>query len=395
MRSSRPVVIPRCRLQTAGWFCRTASRYGQLVSVKRSRAARRLLARREAEGDQGVLHRRRRAASARLGRELAADVPAGALDRREVSAPRGAREPAAQLEIGLRRPARGLGVARDRPSSRGRPRCWRVTCRSRSPASARRRSWIRTVLGWRSTRAASSWVVAGRRSSPSDVEQPRAKRVGEGVVSRTWRELPSRSSFLFPFRQGKHSPCGSHATRGGSGADVREAALAGVQGLGPGGPAGGPVRLLRARAAGLPDLHGQAADAAARRRSLGADALHGGGHPQGPAGLPPQRAHGVRLGLRPRRVPGPGLHGRLPAPRLGLRDRQERRRRLRQRGAPDDRRVPHQPLRQAHRHADAHRLAGRGATGGWSGTTRASSPTRRRSTGCGRTRSPTATSCGS
>ena len=36
---------------------------------------------------------------------------------------------------------------------------------------------------------------------------------------------------------------------------------------------------------------------------------------RGPAGLPAQRPHGVRLGLRPRRLPRPGLHGRLPAPR--------------------------------------------------------------------------------
>ncbi len=40
---------------------------------------------------------------------------------------------------------------------------------------------------------------------------------------------------------------------------------------------------------------------------------------RGPAGLPAQRAHGVRLGVRPRRLPRARLHRRLPAPRLGPR----------------------------------------------------------------------------
>jgi hypothetical protein len=38
------------------------------------------------------------------------------------------------------------------------------------------------------------------------------------------------------------------------------------------------------------------------------------GHLQGPAGLPAQRPHGVRVGVRPRGLPRPGLHRRLPAP---------------------------------------------------------------------------------
>ena len=44
--------------------------------------------------------------------------------------------------------------------------------------------------------------------------------------------------------------------------------------------------------------------------------LHRRGHQQGPAGLPPQRADGVRLGVRPRRLPRARLHRRLPAPLL-------------------------------------------------------------------------------
>ena len=48
----------------------------------------------------------------------------------------------------------------------------------------------------------------------------------------------------------------------------------------------------------------------------GRGALHRRGHQQGPAGLPAQRADGVRLGLRPRRLPRARLHRRLPAPRV-------------------------------------------------------------------------------
>ena len=58
---------------------------------------------------------------------------------------------------------------------------------------------------------------------------------------------------------------------------------------------------------------------------------------------------------------GPGLHRRLPAPRVGLRPPRLRRDAAPTRGAPDDRGLPHQPLRRATRDADAHRAAGRGA----------------------------------
>ncbi len=89
-------------------------------------------------------------------------------------------------------------------------------------------------------------------------------------------------------------------------------------------------------------------------------ALHGGRHPQGPAGVPPQRSHGVRLGVRSRRLPRSGLHRGLPAPLVGLRHARKRRRGLRSRKQPDDPRVPDQPLRQAHGHGGAERRAGRG-----------------------------------
>ena len=48
----------------------------------------------------------------------------------------------------------------------------------------------------------------------------------------------------------------------------------------------------------------------------------GEGRPGGPAGVPAQRADGVRLGLRPRRLPRARLHRRLPAPRVELRQAQ-------------------------------------------------------------------------
>ena len=50
-------------------------------------------------------------------------------------------------------------------------------------------------------------------------------------------------------------------------------------------------------------------------------------------------------------------------------------------GAPDDRGLPHQPLRRAHRHADADRAAGGGVPAAGRRTTRASSPSRRREHG--------------
>ena len=80
---------------------------------------------------------------------------------------------------------------------------------------------------------------------------------------------------------------------------------------------------------------------------------------EGPAGVPAQRAHGVRLGVRPRRLPRPRLHRRLPAPRVRHRPAQLRRRRVGRGRAQDDRGLPHQPPGRAERDAHAHRAAGR------------------------------------
>ena len=81
-------------------------------------------------------------------------------------------------------------------------------------------------------------------------------------------------------------------------------------------------------------------------------ALHGQGHPEGPAGLPAQRPHGVRVGVRPRRLSRARLHRRLPAPRVRSGHALLRRTGLGLGRAPDDRGLPHQPLRQED--GDAH-----------------------------------------
>ena len=74
--------------------------------------------------------------------------------------------------------------------------------------------------------------------------------------------------------------------------------------MGPGRPAGRPVRVLRPRPAGLPDLPGQAADPRAGRRPAGRRPLYTArGRQRGQQVFLAQRADGVRVGLRPRRVP--------------------------------------------------------------------------------------------
>ena len=71
---------------------------------------------------------------------------------------------------------------------------------------------------------------------------------------------------------------------------------------------------------------------------------------RGPEGVPAQRPDGVRLDLRPRRLPRPRLHRRLPAPRRATscasRTAAPRRTRAAQQ---DDRGLPGQPLRRATR----------------------------------------------
>ena len=82
---------------------------------------------------------------------------------------------------------------------------------------------------------------------------------------------------------------------------------------------------------------------------------------EGPAGLPAQRPHGVRLGVRARRLP----RARTTPPTTCAARRTSSRRayggaRSDRRGAADDRGLPHQPLRRAQRDAHADGAAGRG-----------------------------------
>ena len=135
---------------------------------------------------------------------------------------------------------------------------------------------------------------------------------------------------------------------------------AGFPRMGPGHSSGRRVRVLHPRAAGLPHVHGAPAGSEAGRRFAGPGRLHRPGHPEGPAGLPAQRAHGVRVRVRPRRVPRARLHRRLPAPLLGSRQALLRRSRLGLGRAQDDRGPPHQPLRRADEDPDADPGAGRG-----------------------------------
>jgi nitric oxide reductase subunit B len=65
--------------------------------------------------------------------------------------------------------------------------------------------------------------------------------------------------------------------------------------VGASGRAGRPLRLLRARAIGLPDVHGAASDSRAGRRSGGGDDLHARRRDERAGGVPPQRADGVRV----------------------------------------------------------------------------------------------------
>ena len=275
------------------------------VGERVAQAARRdrLLARREAEGDQRVVHRRRRAARARLGRELAPDVPAGALDRRQVARrPRGAREPAAQLEVRLGRPPRGLGVLRDRPLV-ARPaallaRDLPLEQPGVGEAAELDPHGVGVALDARRE------LLGGRRAPQlaEDAEQPRAKRVGEGGRQRTWRELPC-APLPFSLPTVKNTP--AVLTRRGEFTCRR--------------PRGGPCWCPRAgcrrscwwscSASSCSGSWPTGPTWPSRRRPQrvvdppGRSLYTGRGHPQGPAGLPPQRADGVRLGLRPRRVP--------------------------------------------------------------------------------------------
>ena len=148
--------------------------------------------------------------------------------------------------------------------------------------------------------------------------------------------------------------------------DGREPATAGAPGLedvGPGLDRRLPDRVLRPRPARLPDLQRRPPDPRASGRPRGPDALHRRGRQQRPEGLPQQRADGVRLDLRARRLPRARLHGRLPPPRRRIGRAPVRRGRVRPSPRADDRRLPGESLRRAGRHPHLHRTAGRGVCG--------------------------------
>ena len=103
---------------------------------------------------------------------------AGRLDRPQAwsTGRERAAEPAREVVIaaGGRPPGRASGAIVQR--SRGRPRGRCSVLRTSSPSRSRRSRWTRTPLGCRSSRSASSTVVAGRPSSPS--RRNRCARVG-------------------------------------------------------------------------------------------------------------------------------------------------------------------------------------------------------------------------
>ena len=116
----------------------------------------------------------------------------------------------------------------------------------------------------------------------------------------------------------------------------------------PGHSPGRPVRVLHPRTAGLPHVHGSPAGPEASHRFAGPGPLHRPRHPEGPTGLPAQRAHGVWVGVRPRRVSRARFHRRLPAPLVGSRQ-----------ALLDGSGSPHEPLRRADEDAHADLCAGR------------------------------------
>ena len=86
--------------------------------------------------------------------------------------------------------------------------------------------------------------------------------------------------------------------------------------------------------------------------------LHRCGRDRRAAAVLGQGPDGVRLDLRPRRLPRARLHRRLPAPRGADRRAGVRRRHLRYRARQGDRRLQDQPVRPDDRHAHLHRRAG-------------------------------------
>ena len=136
------------------------------------------------------------------------------------------------------------------------------------------------------------------------------------------------------------------------------ARVADLEGLGSGRAPGHSRGVLHPRAARLPHLHGAAAGARARGRRAGRASLHRRGHLQGSTGVPAQRPDGVRIGVRPRGLPGPRLHGRLPTQGLESGQAVLRRTGVGLGRAPDDRGLPHEPVRRGVGHAHADQAAG-------------------------------------
>ena len=173
------------------------------------------------------------------------------------------------------------------------------------------------------------------------------------------------------------------ALDGRCGGGFRSAGTARLEGVGPGRGAGRPLRLLRPWLPDLPDVRGEASDPGKGRRPGGRRRLHREGRGARAEDVPRKRPDGVRLGLRPRRVPRARLHRRLPAPRVEHREARVRRGSLGPRRAAHDRRLPHEPVRGGHRHAHADRRAGRRPPSAGAPLQRASSPSPPPSTGSG------------
>ena len=275
-----------------------------------------------------------------------------------------------------RRPAGRAGRG-DGPLLAGRPRGCATSRRSSSPTSESRCSCTRTVLGWRPTaRPAPAWSRDGAARASAWNRRARidwARTSSSAIGGRSISARPSRGglTIFFPdvrekgrgIWQDARQPRDRHSfsSERSDGGRSSAAAAAGLQGVDPGGRPG------RARAGSSSSACSPTArtwrtrrcpSASSMRRAAslytGSDIskgqqvfLHNGLMEYGSA-----FGHGAYLGpdftadyLRRSSDLVKRSYG---GPRLGLRR------------APDDRGLPHQPLRQAHEDADAHRAAGAG-----------------------------------
>jgi hypothetical protein len=171
------------------------------------------------------------------------------------------------------------------------------------------------------------------RRKPSDGLQPSAPLTIDAAASavRSGELSIDYGGFAYHRRRSLVSKQGARSHDG----DGWSARVPDFQGLDSGGDPRRPVRLLRAGPARLPHLHGPSSRARPCGRPGRWDALHRFRHQRGPAGVPAQRADGVRLRVRPRRLSRTRLHRRLPAPLLRHRACAPRRRSLRPGGAAD------------------------------------------------------------